>query len=282
MDPDTSPRLHRRGLIAAGVAGLAAGTVTAPRAAAPRLSPTASTTEGPYYFDARRVRSDITEDLPGVPLELRITVLDLGGQPLAGMRVDVWHCDAQGRYSGYARPGDDRSLSTEGQAFLRGTQPTDALGAAVFRTIYPGWYAGRTAHVHFKLMNGPRAVLTSQCFLPDALSEFLYTRLAPYARGRLRDTLNAGDGIAIEAGGSVLGAVREERDRYVATLTVVVDPEAEAPVDRPPRPGERPPGEAEGVGPDRPAGPTGSGWPAAGRRPAPSGEERTRSLVPGG
>ena len=76
--------------------------------------------------------------------------------------------------------------------------------------------------------------------------------------------------------------MREERDRYVATLTVVVDPEAEAPVDRPPRPGERPPGEAEDVGPDRPAGPTGSGRPAAARRPAPSGEERTRSLVPGG
>jgi hypothetical protein len=143
MDPDLSPRLRRRGLIAAGVAGLAAGTVTAPRAATPRLSPTASTTEGPYYFDAHQVRSDITEGLPGVPLELRITVLDLGGQPVSGLRVDVWHCDAQGRYSGYARQGDDRTLSTEGPSCAARSRPTRSARPSSARSTPAGAPVGR-------------------------------------------------------------------------------------------------------------------------------------------
>ncbi len=69
-------------------------------------------------------------------------------------------------------------------------------------------------------------MLTSQFFLPDALSEFLYTQMPLYQRARLRDTLNSVDGIALKAGATVLGAVREERQRYVATLALVVDPAA--------------------------------------------------------
>jgi hypothetical protein len=128
------------------------------------------------------------------------------------------------RYSGYRGQGDDRLRSTEGESFLRGSQPTDRRGLASFRAVYPGWYAGRTTHIHLKVVEGTCAVLTSQCFLPDALSEYLYTQLPSYRRERLRDTLNRGDGIALQAGGSVVGAVREEPDRCVAMLTLVVDP----------------------------------------------------------
>jgi hypothetical protein len=93
--------LGRRGLLAAvGAAGLAAAAPSAD--AAPRTLPlTAQATEGPYYIDVAKVRSDVTEGLDGVPLEVRFTVLDTAGKPLRGLRVDLWHCDAQGRYSGF-------------------------------------------------------------------------------------------------------------------------------------------------------------------------------------
>lgn len=219
---DTSS-IGRRGLLATlGAATLAAASSRPAEAATPRLPLTAQTTEGPYYLDVAQVRRDITEGLQGVPLDVRFTVCDAAGKPLPGLRVDIWHCDAQGRYSGFPAQGDDRSGAFEGKTFLRGSQFTGRDGAAAFATVYPGWYAGRTTHIHMKVFKGTRAVLTSQFFLPDALSEFLYTQVPLYQRSRVRDTLNSVDGIALRAGDTVLGAVREERQRYVATLALVV------------------------------------------------------------
>lgn len=270
---DSQAPIGRRGLLAAlGAAGLSAAAGPAP-AAARQLPLTAQTTEGPYYLDLALERQDITEGLDGVPLEVRFTVCDAAGRPLPKLRVDLWHCDAQGRYSGFGEQGDDRSLSFEGKTFLRGSQRTDREGAVFFRSVYPGWYAGRTTHIHFKVINGARAVLTSQFFLPDALSEFLYTQVSPYQRSRLRDTLNSADGIALKAGSTVLGSVREERQRYVATLALVVDPAANPVVDRPPRPGGPPP-----------AGMPHGGMPPDGLRMprprSPEGAARVRAIVP--
>jgi len=262
--------IGRRGLLAAiGAAGLSASAT--PVLAAPRKLPlTAQTTEGPYYLDLARDRRDITEGLDGVPLEVGFTVCDAAGKPLRNLRVDLWHCDAQGRYSGFGGQGDDRSLSFEGKTFLRGSQRTDRDGAVSFLTLYPGWYAGRTTHIHFKVLNGARAVLTSQFFLPDALSEFLYTQMPDYRRGRLRDTLNSADGIALRAGETVLGAVRESHRRYVATLALVVDPAANPAVDRPPSPGGMPP----------PGGPAAFRGNRPDRPQALDGIARTKALVP--
>jgi hypothetical protein len=121
-------------------------------------------------------------------------------------------------------------------------------GVAVFRTIYPGWYAGRTTHLHLKVFNGPQTILTSQLFLPDALSEYLFTQVPAYHRDTLRDTLNRRDGIALAAGPGAFGAVREEFDRDVLTATTVVDPAARPAVERPPGP---PSGRRLGDGPGR-------------------------------
>ncbi|KQX30240.1 intradiol ring-cleavage dioxygenase [Variovorax sp. Root434] len=271
--PDSQLPLGRRGLLAAlGAAGLSASARPAP-AAQRRLPLTAQTTEGPYYLDLALDRRDITEGLEGVPLDVRFTVCDTAGRPLPKLRVDLWHCDMQGRYSGFGEQGDDRAQSFEGKTFLRGSQRTDRAGIVSFGTVYPGWYAGRTTHIHFKVINGARAVLTSQFFLPDALSEFLYTQMPLYQRARMRDTLNSVDGIALKAGGTVLGAVREERQRYVATLALVVDPAAVPVIDRPPRPGGLPPG-----------GPFPGSTPLSGARPprprALEGSARIRAMVP--
>ena len=271
--------LSRRHVLATGFAtmaatGLRAAPANATETANPPRALTAQTTEGPYFLDAMPLRADITEGLPGVSLEVRLQVTDASGQALPEWRVDIWQCDAAGVYSGYAGQGDDKTTSAVGKTFLRGALLTGADGTAVFRSLYPGWYEGRTTHIHFKVRSGQRHVLTSQFFLPDALSEFLYTRLPDYRRASLRNVLNSTDGIAMMAGDTVIGAVREAAGRYVASLTLVIDPLANAPAHRP-GPGSGPPPGASGRGGPPPGF---GGVPAL---KAPEGEARATALVPG-
>ena len=176
---------------------------------------TPETTEGPYYFDPSLERVDITEGHPGVPASIQLQVVDVACKPASGARVDIWHCDAAGLYSGYAGQGDDQQTSTVGKTFLRGTQFTDASGVAAFTSIYPGWYRGRTTHIHFKVFLNKVDVLTGQIFFPDALSQFIYERVPPYARKAARDTLNAGDGIAAQATRGSFAYVKELADKYL-------------------------------------------------------------------
>ena len=184
-------------------------------------------TEGPYYTDPELVRADITEGKEGVAMDMVIQVVDAACQPIAGARVDIWHCDAQGNYSGYANQGSDGTLDTSSETFLRGTQMADEQGIVTFRSIYPGWYRGRTTHIHHKVFVDETNVLTGQIFFPDALSQYLYNNVPPYNdRASARDTVNSSDGIAAQAGESAYAAVREASDRYVATLVIGVDPEA--------------------------------------------------------
>lgn len=117
----------------------------------------AEMTEGPFYLPLDLVRKDITEGTPGVPLQLRIAVQDVSAcAPLADAAVDIWHCDAQGYYSGVTgEPGGgasaEENAGAEAGTFLRGIQTTDGDGIAEFTTIYPGWYPGRTVHTHMKV-----------------------------------------------------------------------------------------------------------------------------------
>src|SRR6202158_5033650 len=138
--------------------------------------------EGPYYLDPRLVRAQIAEGRAGVPLRIGLRVFDGGTcKPSQRARVDVWHADAQGVYSGYEGQGDKQDLSTVGQKFLRGTQFTDSKGAVSFATIYPGWYTGRATHIHFKVLLDDRNVLTGQMYFPDAVNEVIYASIPAYA-----------------------------------------------------------------------------------------------------
>jgi protocatechuate 3,4-dioxygenase beta subunit len=181
------------------------------------------TTEGPFYFDPELERSDMSEGREGVPLVVRLQVVDGQCRPLAGKRVDIWHCDAQGMYSGYPGQGDGRDVDTSGQRFLRGVQHTDERGIVAFATIYPGWYRGPTTHIHFKAFPDDSSVLTGQLFFPDDLSEHLFTTVAPYRdrQGR-RDTLNKDDRIALDAGTPAQAALRESGTAYEALLIIAV------------------------------------------------------------
>jgi protocatechuate 3,4-dioxygenase beta subunit len=196
--------------------------------------------EGPYYLDPRLVRAQIAEGRPGVPLRVDLRVIDGATcKPSERARVDIWHADAQGLYSGYEGQGD-RDLSTVGQKFLRGTQFADSEGAVSFETIYPGWYPGRATHIHFKVLLDDRNVLTGQMYFPDAVNEFIYTNVPAYAdRLNQRKVVNANDQFANFHDPNRLSfcAIKEERDRYAASIVLGVDRFAVAKADRPPREG---------------------------------------------
>ena len=106
----------------------------------------------PYYLDLDKVRRDITEGKAGLRLDLRIKVVDASScKRLEDVAVEIWHADAGGTYSGFSQEG------TAGKTYLRGVQLTGGDGVAQFRTVYPGWYAGRAIHVHMKAHTGGRA-----------------------------------------------------------------------------------------------------------------------------
>lgn len=258
----------RRGLVAGALGGAAAMSLPPTAAAAPDAPFTAAAVEGPFYLDAPLLRADLTEGRPGVPLEIVLVIRDETGAAFEGVRADVWHCDARGLYSGFAGQGDDRAVDTRGETFLRGTQIAGADGRVRFASVYPGWYPGRTAHVHFKIIDGTMTRLTSQFFLPDALSEYLYANLSAYRRDRLRDTLNATDRIALAAGETVHGEVKETARGYVASLIVTVDRRSVKSAE--PNFGALPRGGPPSFGP----------FTAPPRHTPPEGAERVRKIVP--
>jgi protocatechuate 3,4-dioxygenase beta subunit len=187
--------------------------------------------EGPYFVDEQLDRSDIRSDpssgsvKDGVPLELALAVSRLDGSsctPFAGVLVDVWHCDAAGIYSDVRDPGFD----TIGQKFLRGHQVTDASGAASFVTIYPGWYQGRTVHIHLKLRTDPGAAtgleFTTQLYFEDQLTDAVHAR-QPYAAKGQRTVRNDDDVIYRNGGGQLMLAPTDDgAGGYVATFELAV------------------------------------------------------------
>ena len=197
--------------------------------------------EGPYYLDPQLVRAQIAEGRTGVPLRLDLHVIDGAAcKPIERARVDIWHADARGIYSGYEGQGDKQDLSTVGQKFLRGTQFTDGEGAVRFETIYPGWYAGRATHIHFKVILDDRNVLTGQTYFPDAINEFIYGNVPAYAdRLMPHAVVNSNDQFANFHDPNRLSfcGIKEERDCFAASLVLGVDPSAVAKADLPPRQG---------------------------------------------
>jgi protocatechuate 3,4-dioxygenase beta subunit len=185
---------------------------------------TPQATEGPYYLEPDLVRADIAEGRPGAPLGLVLQVVDADCRPVEGARVDVWHCDAAGNYSGFARQGSDRERDTRGETFLRGTQFADARGIAAFETVWPGWYRGRTPHVHYKVFLDEGTLLTSQLFFPDGASEAVFRGPAYRGRAAAQDTTNSTDGIARRAGPRAYARVTQAGSGWRAQLVVGVAP----------------------------------------------------------
>jgi protocatechuate 3,4-dioxygenase beta subunit len=173
-------------------------------------------TEGPYYVPGDKVRRNVTEGRPGTPLTLRLTVLNVSScKPIKGAAVDIWHCDAGGLYS------EEAQLGTGSQTFMRGIQRTDKDGLALFRTIYPGWYQGRTVHIHVKVYLGGRTVHTGQLFFPDTLTDTVYRR-SPYSSRGARTTRNASDSIFVNGGKRSMLRLARSGSGYVGRITMGV------------------------------------------------------------
>ena len=195
--------------------GSAAETVATAPTAAPDCVLMPELTEGPYYLDLDLVRSDITEGRPGLPLDLRVNVVDADAcEPLEGAAVDIWHCDAEGAYSGVQ--------GAEGETFCRGVQLTDAGGLAEFRTVFPGWYTGRAVHIHVKVGDARDQTHTGQLFFDPAVTSEVYA-MEPYAARGGADTPNESDSIYGESGGVTVVAVTVDGESASGAVTLGID-----------------------------------------------------------
>jgi protocatechuate 3,4-dioxygenase beta subunit len=174
---------------------------------AARCARTAELTEGPFYFDVDRIRSDIRENREGATLRLGVRVRDAAEcEPIQHAVVDIWHCDATGSYS------------EPGQTFLRGAQVTNTDGIVEFTTVYPGWYPGRTVHIHAKVHLDRQTVLTTQLYFADAFSDRVFAQ-EPSASDTGRDAFNDSDSLYEK---DLELTLSKERDAYLGLITLDV------------------------------------------------------------
>ncbi|VXB24735.1 dioxygenase family protein [Nocardioides sp. AX2bis] len=201
-------------------------------------------TAGPYPGDGSNgvnvlsesgiVRSDLTTSFgtasgvaEGVPVTVRLTVLDLQGEdasPLAGAALYLWHCNREGEYSMYSEAIVDEN-------YLRGVQETDADGRVEFTSIFPAAYDGRWPHMHFEVYESldsatsyTRKLRTSQIALPQEACDAVYATegyeasVANLAATSLDSDTVFSDGHTLQMA-SVTGSVDEG---YVLSLNVPV------------------------------------------------------------
>jgi protocatechuate 3,4-dioxygenase beta subunit len=179
--------------------------------------------EGPFYFDPKLVRSAITEGKRGTPLKLTLQIVEANDcTPLKSIRIDIWHADGLGVYSGYAL---QETGSAVGETFLRGTQFTGPDGEVRFATIYPGWYPGRTPHIHFKVFVDERNLVTGQLYFPDPITEHLYATSSPYRERKAeRDTFNSDDVIFARQGGAdTIVNLKPEGGSFLADIVIGIN-----------------------------------------------------------
>lgn len=171
-------------------------TTLAPQAGTDICVLTPDQTPGPYFVKAP-LRSNITEDRPGLPLNLAIEVVQMPDcAPLEGITVEIWQCDARGYYSGYSnatvrapfdtivsviKDSENGSIAPhDSEIFMRGGQVSDISGMVNFETIFPGWYDPRVTHIHVKVSRDGQAFLTTQLYFPDELVSDIYQRHPDY------------------------------------------------------------------------------------------------------
>jgi protocatechuate 3,4-dioxygenase beta subunit len=201
-----------------GIKGLRELTAATPQAlAASGCVLQREVTEGPYYLDLNLVRRDITGDRKGTPLTLRFVVVNAATcKPIPGAKVEIWHADAGGTYSGVAGQRGN---------YLRGIQVADSAGRVRFDSIFPGWYRGRTPHIHMKVFVSGNEVHTGQVFFRESVQRSVYRQGAYASRGQA-DTTNASDNIYRSAGAQALMSLKRKgsiiSSGYTGRLTIGV------------------------------------------------------------
>lgn len=171
--------------------------------AACTLALTKTLTEGPCYF-ATETLDDISEMQSGLPMQLCLRLIDRNCNPLPGYEIEVWHCNIAGLYSGDTSGSADSRRFSSGfctgnnstalrSKWFRGTQLTDSHGRVNFKTCFPGWYTGRTIHIHFRVRNNNNDQVISQfCFTDSLTAEICNFHPEYSARGTQDTTLSSG------------------------------------------------------------------------------------------
>ncbi len=143
-------------------------------------------TAGPFPLDLTEnttfLRQNIKENKTGVPLNVKLKIIgNANCLAMPNLRVNIWHCDKDGLYSGYS------TSNNQGQAgltYLRGYQFTDSNGEVEFQTIFPGWYTGRICHIHFQVYVSSNYAAVSQLSFDIATKNAIYSSNAGlYTKG---------------------------------------------------------------------------------------------------
>jgi hypothetical protein len=180
-------------------------------------------TQGPYWFDVDSIRTDLRQDRPGMPLKLALRVQDMsackaGGTAAAAVRPAALG-GSGGTSDGSYSQGDGEASPTDDGTYLRGAQVAGADGIVQFTTIYPGWYRGRTVHIHLKVHVDKKTVLTTQLYMDEAVNDAVFAT-SPYDEHTGRDTRSDNDHIFDASG---LLSLRTSGNGYLGVLNLGVD-----------------------------------------------------------
>jgi protocatechuate 3,4-dioxygenase beta subunit len=177
-------------------------------------------TAGPCHSNTFE-RQDLTDGLIGLPTRFDLLVVDASCTPVANAIVEVWFASPNGTYSEAAQAidagtGYSGSLSDLDVGFctgndatalasnwLRGYQYTGTDGRVILDGIFPGWYSGRTTHVHFIVTAGGKQYVTSQLIFDESLTTTVYTQHGSYKAHGNKDTSNASDMVVTQSLGGV-------------------------------------------------------------------------------
>lgn len=184
-------------------------------------------TEGPYYFDANSIRSDIREDREGTEFRLAMRI-QTGAEcaPLSNAVVSIWHCDALGSYSRFGNSSMDRGGGgSDDERYLRGAQATNADGIVEFVTIYPGWYTTRAVHIHVKVFIDNQTEANTQLFFDESFTDTVY-QAAPYNTRSGRNTRIDNDRIYTQAdrnGAPILITLANDDTAVLGAANIVIN-----------------------------------------------------------
>lgn len=193
------------------------------------VSPTEE--EGPYPYAGGEItnplnRVDVTDGQTGVPLSINFVVVNTNDNcnVITDARVDIWHCNRQGYYSGYGnQPGLLGTKSYIGETWLRGYQMTDSSGIAKFSTIYPGWYGGRATHIHMEIFINKVLKKTAQLTFSEAISDAVHQSTLYSAHG-VNPTRNASDSVfgnsATDLSNETMALAGSITDGYTGSFTI--------------------------------------------------------------
>jgi protocatechuate 3,4-dioxygenase beta subunit len=166
---------------------------------------TCEATQGPCYSAQSETIQDISYGYSGLPTRVYLQVLNDSCQPVPGAVVDVWHVSAVGKYSGNDAVNENVGFCTGNDSdftshlYFRGMQTSDANGVVFFDTCYPGWYTGRTVHIHLSVRIDDVNSVTTQLFFADSLNDDILTSQALYNSRGARATTNQNDSVVSAA-----------------------------------------------------------------------------------